>query len=329
MVRPNQGLILPGQIEVIQIVLIDKDALELLRTYQTLGMAALEQGGNKDKFLIQSTTVSLQDAQTKYTSYDAITTLWSSSSNHQHTHAMANKKLHVRYHIHSVSSNHTTATDPTTTPTMHNRTAVMTAPSTQPLSSNNNNYNNTLPVSSSSTDPNHINNNNNSMTKEQLLMDVQNIRRKYDELIAFSVNLTAERDLISNTLEVTKRDYKQLQLQSQQQRFKSPTHQSAAASTTNRLRFFTHVVGIAMMMVLCSLLSLSFGIYIVQQQQQEEEQDPSIHRIPSVLQPIVQYMVQMISTLLASTTNTNMTHTQLLLNADDTTTTTTTTNDEF
>ena len=329
MVRPNQGLILPGQKEVIQIVLIEKDALELVRTYQTLGMAALEQGGNKDKFLIQSTTVSLQDAQTKYTSYDAITTLWSSSSNHQHTHAMANKKLHVRYHIHSVSSNTTTATaDTTTTPTMHNRTAVMTAHtnSTPPLLSSNN-HNHSLPVTSSSTDPN--NNNNNSMTKEQLLMDVQNIRRKYDELIAFSVNLTAERDLISNTLEVTKRDYKQLQLQSQQQRFKSPTHQSAAASTTNRLRFFTHVVGIAMMMVLCSLLSLSFGIYIVQQQQQEEEQDPSIHRIPSVLQPIVQYMVQMISTLLASTTNTNMTHTQLLLNADDTTTTTTTTNDEF
>ena len=327
MVRPNQGLILPGQIEVIQIVLIDKDALELLRTYQTLGMAALEQGGNKDKFLIQSTTVSLQDAQTKYTSYDAITTLWSSSNSH-HTHAMANKKLHVRYHIHSVSSNHTTATDPTTTPTMHNRTAVMTAPSTQPLSSNNNNYNNTLPVSSSSTDPNHINNNNNSMTKEQLLMDVQNIRRKYDELIAFSVNLTAERDLISNTLEVTKRDYKQLQSQSsQQQRFKSSTHQSAAVSTTtNRIRFFTHVVGIAMMMLLCSLVSLSFGIYIAQQQQQEE--DPSIYRIPLVLQPIVQYMVQMISTLLTSTTS-NMTHTQLLLNADDTTTMTTTTNDEF
>ena len=302
--------------------------MELVRTYQTLGMAALEQGGNKDKFLIQSTTVSLQDAQTKYTSYDAITTLWSSSSNHQHTHAMANKKLHVRYHIHSVSSNTTTATaDTTTTPTMHNRTAVMTAHtnSTPPLLSSNN-HNHSLPVTSSSTDPN--NNNNNSMTKEQLLMDVQNIRRKYDELIAFSVNLTAERDLISNTLEVTKRDYKQLQSQSsQQQRFKSSTHQSAAVSTTtNRIRFFTHVVGIAMMMLLCSLVSLSFGIYIAQQQQQEE--DPSIYRIPLVLQPIVQYMVQMISTLLTSTTS-NMTHTQLLLNADDTTTMTTTTNDEF
>ena len=81
-----------------------------------------------------------------------------------------------------------------------------------------------------------------------------------------------------------------------------------------------------MMMLLCSLVSLSFGIYIAQQQQQEE--DPSIYRIPLVLQPIVQYMVQMISTLLTSTTS-NMTHTQLLLNADDTTTMTTTTNDEF
>jgi hypothetical protein len=32
------------------------------------------------------------------------------------------------------------------------------------------------------------------------------LRRKYDELVAFSVNLTAERDILNNTLEQTKRD---------------------------------------------------------------------------------------------------------------------------
>jgi hypothetical protein len=44
------------------------------------------------------------------------------------------------------------------------------------------------------------------MTSEQLLTEVNNLRRKYDELVAFSVNLTAERDILNNTLEQTKRD---------------------------------------------------------------------------------------------------------------------------
>jgi len=34
-----------------------------------------------------------------------------------------------------------------------------------------------------------------------------NLRRKYDEVVSFSVNLTAERDILSNTLEHTKRDF--------------------------------------------------------------------------------------------------------------------------
>lgn len=44
------------------------------------------------------------------------------------------------------------------------------------------------------------------MTNEQLINEVATVRRKYDELVAFSVNLTAERDILNNTLEQTKRD---------------------------------------------------------------------------------------------------------------------------
>ena len=33
-----------------------------------------------------------------------------------------------------------------------------------------------------------------------------NLRKKYDELVAFSVNLTAERDILNNALEQAKRD---------------------------------------------------------------------------------------------------------------------------
>ena len=49
-------------------------------------------------------------------------------------------------------------------------------------------------------------NNADKMSPEQLTDEVASLRRKYDELVAFSVNLTAERDILNNTLEQTKRD---------------------------------------------------------------------------------------------------------------------------
>jgi hypothetical protein len=36
--------------------------------------------------------------------------------------------------------------------------------------------------------------------------EIDQLKKKYDELVAFSVNLTAERDILNNTLEQTKRD---------------------------------------------------------------------------------------------------------------------------
>ena len=45
-----------------------------------------------------------------------------------------------------------------------------------------------------------------NMTPEQMFQEVTSLRRKYDELVSFSVNLTAERDILNNTLEQTKRD---------------------------------------------------------------------------------------------------------------------------
>lgn len=284
LVRPNQGMILPGHTEIIQIVLIEKDKLELLRSYQTMGMVALEQGGNKDKFLIQSTTVSMSDATTKYTSYDAITELWSSGGTTKSSSAMANKKLHVRYNVVSSSSTdpayHNTNTNGTT-PTIHNRTIL---PSTTGSSGSH------LPSTSAA--------NAADMTKEQLMVELHNSKRKYDDLVAFSVNLTAERDMLSNTLEVTKRDYKQLQ----QQRFMNTTTNArggsgggstTSAGSTTSSRFWTFLLWIGML-VFCSVVSFALGIYIEQQPNQ----------LPSVLQPLVQELVQIISSLSSSTTTT-------------------------
>jgi type II secretory pathway component GspD/PulD (secretin) len=45
-----------------------------------------------------------------------------------------------------------------------------------------------------------------TMTPEQMFSEITSLRRKYDELVSFSVNLTAERDILNNTLEQTKRD---------------------------------------------------------------------------------------------------------------------------
>jgi hypothetical protein len=45
-----------------------------------------------------------------------------------------------------------------------------------------------------------------NMNTDELRVEMGNLRRKYDELVSFSVNLTAERDILNNTLEQTKRE---------------------------------------------------------------------------------------------------------------------------
>jgi len=44
------------------------------------------------------------------------------------------------------------------------------------------------------------------MSPEQMFHEIATLRRKYDELVSFSVNLTAERDVLNNALEQSKRD---------------------------------------------------------------------------------------------------------------------------
>ena len=264
--------------EIIQIVLVEKDKQELLRSYQTMGMIALEQGGNKDKFLIQSTTVSLHDATTKFQHYDAITELW---SNVPSGAALANKKLHVRYQVESNLNQNNNGTTPTIQNRSNTHPAAAAAAATVPsnLSSNNNN-------------------NLDHLTADQLRMEMLNVRRKYDDLIAFSVNLTAERDMLSNTLEVTRRDYKQLLQQQQQQpppRAGSGATKLTHTRTTSPVRFvMTSILWLGMILTLCAL-AVGCGIYL--EQQQQEESFP----IPTALQPIIQHLARIIGPLLVPT----------------------------
>ena len=166
--RPNQGLIPPGGSETIQIILVEKDKSSLLESYQRLGQSALDH--SKDKFLVQSCTVPAsfsEQFQAGDAGYDALSVLWSTVTSSGSSTAVANKKLHVRHTAEGTDGNSGSEQMPKHETPM----AAME-----------------------------------NMSQAQLLGEVTTLRRKYDELVAFSVNLTAERDILNNTLEQTKRD---------------------------------------------------------------------------------------------------------------------------
>mmetsp|Transcript_15293 Transcript_15293/g.35252 ORF Transcript_15293/g.35252 Transcript_15293/m.35252 type:complete len:325 (+) Transcript_15293:150-1124(+) len=186
LVRPNQGLIAPGTSETISILLVEKDKQVLLQSYERLGQSGLDH--SKDKFLVQSCTVDNSFAAKKSGSqselYDSLTSLWNSIASGGSTAVLQNKKLHVRHIVDSPSSG--TGATPSVAP------AKSVAPKTKGVTPNLEST-----AHSKLTD----------MSAEQISAELSNLRRKYDELVSFSVNLTAERDILSNTLEQTKRDY--------------------------------------------------------------------------------------------------------------------------
>jgi hypothetical protein len=153
---------------------VDKDRQVLLQSYDRLGQSALDH--SKDKFLVQSSAVSRDFSKqfgatdnAKETS-DALTSMWNavSSSSGGGNANIFNKKLHVRHVVQDASG----STPKAAVPARHDTATVMIE----------------------------------HMTPEQMSQEVATLRRKYDELVAFSVNLTAERDILNNTLEQTKRD---------------------------------------------------------------------------------------------------------------------------
>lgn len=122
---------------------------------------------SKDKFLVQSITVDTVRAK-NLQDYEKLTALWTSVTSAGSNVTVTNKKLSVKL------------------------TADVQSGSTSGSSG-------LGPGTSSTTDPS-------MLSQEQLVSELSGLRRKYDELVAFSVNLTAERDILNNTLEQTKRD---------------------------------------------------------------------------------------------------------------------------
>lgn len=177
-------MIAPGETAQVQILLVEKDVQQLWTNFSRLGQASLDHC--KDKFLVQSTLVAPSEGVTAG-DYDRLTSFWTNvhSSSSHHEAEIHHKKFPVRHVGVNVGA---AATLPvaTTTPNptlLAARSAMLTT------------------VSHNSTDA------------VQLQTELTNLSRKYDELVAFSVNLTAERDILNNTLEQTKRDLNR-QLQS-------------------------------------------------------------------------------------------------------------------
>jgi len=156
-------------------LLVEKDKQVLLQSYDRLGQSALDH--SKDKFLVQSVAVSpdfskqyqaTKDKGNSKELTDALTSMWNAVSS-TGSGSIFNKKLHVKL---LVNEGATTSTPQAQVPQRHDT----------PMATIEN------------------------MTPEQMFQEITTLRRKYDELVAFSVNLTAERDILNNTLEQTKRD---------------------------------------------------------------------------------------------------------------------------
>mmetsp|Transcript_31438 Transcript_31438/g.36681 ORF Transcript_31438/g.36681 Transcript_31438/m.36681 type:complete len:326 (-) Transcript_31438:309-1286(-) len=216
LVRPNQGIVAPNSSETVTILLVDKDKQMLLQSFDRLGQSALDH--SKDKFLVQSCTVdkefadlySSKKAELAEISNDAqevskvgkeiaesLTGMWNAASSGDEV-SIYNKKLQVRHVVGAASESSTSQAK---------SRAVANAPEKPDLE---------------------------KMTQEQMYAEVSTLRRKYDELVTFSVNLTAERDILNNTLEQTKRDLnRQMALATANQRKANdatPTTQSASSS---------------------------------------------------------------------------------------------------
>jgi len=199
LVRPNQGIVSPGQTESVTILLVEKDKQVLLQSFDRLGQSALDH--SKDKFLVQSCVVqdkfatdyalekskigeipgaSVESSKVGKGLTEALTGMWNTVGS-SGSAEIYNKKLQVRHVVApgggaGVSNNGSEGGG-------SSGKKPPVRPQPQPDGSNLD-----------------------KMTPEQMYAEISSLRRKYDELVSFSVNLTAERDILNNTLEQTKRE---------------------------------------------------------------------------------------------------------------------------
>jgi hypothetical protein len=121
----------------------------------------------RDKFLVQSIAVDASSSE-KLSQYEELTSFWTTMTSNKNP-GIANKKLQVKHKVVDGGTGGT-AGSPSPAANRHHQ----------------------LPIE--------------NMSGSEMAAELTSLRTKYDELVSFSVNLTAERDLLNNALEQTKRD---------------------------------------------------------------------------------------------------------------------------
>jgi len=190
LVRPNQGLLAPGGAQTVDIILVERDHIAL-RDDSAKGAEAEE----KDKFLVQTTAVQsdlLQGWADKppEEKSEKIISLWSSVDKK----AITGRRLKVRFTRPAVNDT-----------TLGAEKSGKDAPARATSSTSQweaNKQNVKAQVAAGATPPTISSMDN----PEAIYTEVTNLRKKYDDLVAFTVNLTAERDMLNNELGETKRD---------------------------------------------------------------------------------------------------------------------------
>ncbi|KAF0686790.1 Aste57867_21453 [Aphanomyces stellatus] len=226
LVRPNQGVIGPNSTATVLVILQQKDCEELLR------LDASERQLSNDKFLVQSVGVEaefcdmLTKKQTKEV-MDDLTSLWNQAEKTQ----VSNKKLRCRFtegsgdiHTPQQLSNallespnkggvSVDAAPPSSTSSATNgRSSLGSAPTPAPAT-----------MYTSAPDD--------SARTQELVGEMAILRKKYDELVAFTVQLTAQRDTLINDLDKFRQQNQKLT--AEQQRLK---RQATAEMGTLRQR---------------------------------------------------------------------------------------------
>jgi len=203
LVRPNQGILKPDESISVTILLVDKDQQALLQNYDKLGFSqeALD-AATKDKFLVQSCAImpeysTLEEAGSNVAlgkeQAEKLTAMWNHVGNKANNWPCVNKKLLVKHLVVNASPSDGTAD----TANSDSVAAIVAAAAAT--------------GSSSATKSNMAAE---DMSTENLVEEVTRLRKKYDELIQFSVNLTAERDILNNSLEQTRRELQMTKMRS-------------------------------------------------------------------------------------------------------------------
>ncbi|KAF0739689.1 hypothetical protein LEN26_002023 [Aphanomyces euteiches] len=201
LVRPNQGVIGPNSSATVLVILQQKDCDELLR------LDASERQLSNDKFLVQSVGVEaafcdlLTTKQAKEV-MDELTSLWNGSDKSQ----ISNKKLRCRF---------TEGNGEISTPQQLSNALLDKAVPETPASSTPTSLSSMPPSTMYTTSPD------DSSRMQELMSEMAVLRKKYDELVAFTVQLTAQRDTLINDLDKIRQQNQKLT--SEQQRLKRQT----------------------------------------------------------------------------------------------------------